>query len=138
MKKKMMLILAIVIVASVGLVAVSAFRGDTSVQGPNYDSDIHEQMEAAMDDGDYEAWVSIRKENGLPIRGRMFSAVNEDNFDLFVQMHEANMAGDYETAAGIRTELGFGTGHHGRHGTGTGGEHPCGMTSGAPTSRWAR
>jgi|FLOH01.1.fsa_nt_gi hypothetical protein len=99
----------------IGMIAtgVSAFRGDSSVKGPNFDVEIHEQLEAAMESGDYNTWLSVREENNLPMNGRMFSVVNEENFDLFVQMHEANELGDYETAQNIREELGLGLGSKG-------------------------
>jgi hypothetical protein len=101
-------LLAVSVLAFAGL--TYAYRGNASVQGPNYNADVHEQLEAAMEAGDYEAWLSIRQENNLPMRGKIFQVVNEDNFDRYVAMHEAMEAGDAETANSIRAELGLGAG----------------------------
>ncbi|MGV8168452.1 MAG: hypothetical protein ACP5N3_00180, partial [Candidatus Nanoarchaeia archaeon] len=119
MKNKITIgIFALLVVSVLAFAGLTyAFRGDSTVQGPNYDADVHEQLESAMEAGDYDAWIQIRKENNLPMRGRMFQVINEDNFDRYVAMHEANEAGDYETAAAIRAELGLGQGMM-KHGTG--------------------
>lgn len=73
--------------------------------GPNYDANVHEQLVEAMESGDFEAWRSIREENGLPMRGRMMSVMDEDSFEHFVQMREANVDGDYERAAQLREQM---------------------------------
>ncbi|MGV8163091.1 MAG: hypothetical protein ACP5N2_07200 [Candidatus Nanoarchaeia archaeon] len=87
-----------------------AYRGDATVQGPNYDADVHEQLELALENNDYDAWLKIRQDNNLPMNGRMFQVINKDNFEKYAQMHEANEEGDYETANAIRAELGLGQG----------------------------
>jgi hypothetical protein len=96
-----------------------AYKGDASVKGPNYNEEVHEQMEVAIEAGDYDAWVQIRKDNNLPMTGRMFQVINEDNFDKYVAMHNAVEAGDTETVDAIRAELGLGQGMM-KRGTGTG------------------
>jgi hypothetical protein len=103
-----MLAIFVISVASLGLVI--AYRGNSQVQGPNYDVDVHEQLEAAIEAGDYNAWVQIREDNNLPMRGRMFQVINAENFDKYVELHEANTAGDTAKADAIKAELGLGQG----------------------------
>lgn len=87
-----------------------AYKGDPTVQGPNYDAAVHEQLEAAIDAGDYNAWLQIRKDNNLPMNGKIFQVINEDNFDKYAELHKAALAGDTETVNAIRAELGLGQG----------------------------
>ncbi len=111
MKNKTIGIFATLFVISViSLVAVFAYKGDPDVQGPNYDADVHEQLEAAIEAGDYDAWLKIRQDNNLPMYGRMFQVINKENFDLYRQMHLAMEEGDTQTANEIRAELGLGQG----------------------------
>jgi len=133
MNKNLLLgILAIFIVSVASLGAVLAYKGDPNVQGPNYDADVHEQLEAAIEAGDYDSWVQIRKDNNLPMTGKMFQVIKEDNFDLYKELHEANVAGDTERANEIKAELGLGQGMM-KRGSGSGqglrtnaGTHDCG------------
>ncbi len=108
MEKKIIGLFAIITLALVGITGVIAYRGDFLVKGPNYNEEIHEQLEAAIENRDYNTWITIREENNLPIRGKIFQVINEDNFDMFVRLHEANQNGDSETANNIRAELGLG------------------------------
>lgn len=111
MNKNLLLgMLAIFVISVASLGAVWAYRGNPQVQGPNYDADVHEQLEAAIEAGDYDAWVQTREDNNLPMRGRMFQVINADNFDKYVELHEANEAGDTEKADAIKAELGLGQG----------------------------
>ncbi len=120
MNKNLLLgILAIFVISIASLGAVLAYRGNADVQGSNYDADVHEQLEAAMDAGDYDAWIQIREDNDLPMRGRMFQVITEDNFGKYVELHEANLAGDTEKADAIKAELGLGQGMQ-KHGTSQG------------------
>jgi len=110
-------ILALVVLSIAALVGVTyAYRGD-GAQGPNYNSAVHEQLETALEAGDYDAWLKIRQENNLPMRGKIFQVVNKDNFDMYVQLHKANLEGDKEQADAIRIELGLGTGPGRRSGS---------------------
>jgi hypothetical protein len=95
MKKNILLgIFAIFIVSIASLGTVLAYRANPDVVGPNYTSEVHGQLEVVMNTGDYDAWVQLRKDNNVPIQGRMFQVINIDNFDKYVEMHEANLAGD--------------------------------------------
>lgn len=102
-------IVAIFVVSIISLGAI-AYQGNSDVKGPKYNEDVHEELEAAMDAGDYDLWLSIREENNLPTRGRIFQVITADNFSRYVALHEANEAGDEDTASSIRSELGLGQG----------------------------
>ncbi len=112
------------------LVGVSAYRGNPDVEGPNYNEDVHDQLELAMDAGDYDAWLKIRQDNNLPMNGRMFQVVNKDNFGKYVEMHDAQLSGDTETADAIRAELGLGQGMMKRGSGAQGGGSMKGQASG--------
>jgi hypothetical protein len=101
---------AVFLVGIVSLIGVLAYKGSPNVKGANYDAEVHEQLEAAMEAGDYNAWLKIRQDNNLPTKGRIFQVINADNFDWYVEMHNANLAGDTQTANAIREELGLGQG----------------------------
>lgn len=109
--KSVFLVLAtLFIIGIISMVGVFAYRGDPNVKGPNYNAEIHEQLEEAIESGDYNAWINIRKENNLPMNGRIFQVINAENFDKYRELHNAMESGDYETANRIRTELGLGQG----------------------------
>jgi hypothetical protein len=67
------------------------------------DPERHETLEAAMEDGDYATWLET-----MDGRGRITQVVTEENFDTFVDMHEAMEEGDYDRAQELRKELGLG------------------------------
>ncbi|MBW6451608.1 MAG: hypothetical protein K0B02_02665 [DPANN group archaeon] len=115
-KMSVLLIGALVLFSIVGM--VSAYKGNATPVGPNYNEDIHEAMKQAIENGDYDAWIQIREDNNMPMHCRMFSIINEENFHLFAEMHEANENGDLDRAAEIKAELGLGQGN-GNCGMGT-------------------
>jgi len=119
MEKRKFGLLALVVVgliATTGL--ISAYRGDYSVKGPNCNEERHEAMEDAFESLDYDAWYALMIENGR--HPRVVDVVTEDNFETFVQAHEAGEDGDHETAAELRAELGLNNGNGPRDGTGHG------------------
>jgi len=97
---------AVSIIISMG--AVSAYRGDITVNSPDCTEERHEVMEEAFETQNYESWYTLITENGR--HSRVVEVVNEDNFETFIQAHEAKENGDYETAAALRAELGLGDG----------------------------
>jgi hypothetical protein len=102
---------ALFVVSIVALAGIAyAYRGNPSEKGPNYDAEVHEQLEAAIDAGDYDAWIRIRQDNNLPMNGRLFQVINKDNFDKYTELHDANLAGDTVKADAIKAELGLGQG----------------------------
>ena len=72
--------------------------------------EAHEQIEAALEGGDYQEWLSLRESLGLPMRG-MASQITEETFPLMQEMHEAMESEDFDRAAEIRAEFGFGLGN---------------------------
>ena len=110
----MMALFIVGMVLSAG--AVSAYRGDYSVEGPNYTPERHEEMQQAFEETDYDAWYKLMTEDGR--HPRVVDVVTEDNFDLFIQAHEAGKSGDLETAKAIRAELGLNNGMGPKDGTG--------------------
>jgi hypothetical protein len=101
---------ALFLIGVVSLMGVWAYRGDPQASGPNYDATVQLQLEAAMADGNYDAWIKIRQDNNLPMNGKVFQVINKDNFNKFVELHNANLAGDTAKADAIRAELGLGQG----------------------------
>lgn len=93
-----------------------AYRGDPSVQGPNYSAERHEAMTQAFENNDYNAW----KEQ-MQGRGRVTQVVNEENFARFAEMHQLMLDGKTDEANAIRAELGLGQQNgsgYGQHGYG--------------------
>jgi len=88
-----------------------AYRGDPSVQGPEYSAERHEAMTQAFDSNNYQAW----KEQ-MEGRGRVTEVITEENFARFAEAHRLALTGDTEGATQIRQELGLGL----RNGTGQG------------------
>ena len=113
-------IMALSMFAIVGLILsvsiASAYRGDYTVEGPNCGDERHELMELAFEYNDYDAWYSLMTENDR--RPRVVDIATEENFETFVQAHEAGENRDYETAAQLREELGLNNGNGPADGTG--------------------
>lgn len=97
-------------ISSIALVlilgVVFAYQGNFSTQGPNYSEDRHEAMEQAMNNKDYATWFELMTNEGRT--PRVTQLVTEENFETFVQIHNAKIANDLETAQKLRTELGLG------------------------------
>ena len=71
-------------------------------------NEMHENMESiiqALEDEDYEAWKIAIEESG---RTEMLDVIDEENFEILVQIHEAEISGDFETARELSQELGIG------------------------------
>lgn len=94
---------------------VQAYRGDPSVQGPNYSQERHTDMTAAFENKDYNAWKNL-----IQGRGRVTQVVNEDNFARFVEAHQLALEGKTQEANKIRAELGLGLGNGSGKGQGYG------------------
>ena len=120
MKKTVIMgLLALLVVGAVFSTSIaSAYRGDYTTQGPNYDEERHELMEEAFDTLDYDAWYALMTEDGR--HPRVVDVVTEENFDVFIQAHEAGINGDHEEAFALRTELGLNNGYGPKDGTGFG------------------
>ncbi len=64
-----------------------------------------EDVKTAVENGDYDAWYALMSENERA--GDILEIINEDNFHLLGEMHEARENGDFETAKTIADELGL-------------------------------
>ncbi len=106
--KKTMGFVALGIVALLGISLVAAYQGDPSVKGPNYSDDRHQAMQEAFTNYDYNAWVALMTEDGRS--PGVLNKIDESNFALFVDSHNAAISGDLDKAAELRAELGLGQG----------------------------
>lgn len=97
--------------------AVNAYQGDHTKQGPNYSEERHQVMTQAFESNDYNAW----KEQ-MDGRGRVTEVVTADNFVQFKEAHQLAQEGKTDEANVLRAELGLRTsnGEKGGHGYGKG------------------
>ncbi|OGH11727.1 MAG: hypothetical protein A3B38_03170 [Candidatus Levybacteria bacterium RIFCSPLOWO2_01_FULL_36_13] len=80
-----------------------AYRGDPSVQGPNYSEERHEAMEKAFENKDYNVWKNLMQN-----RGRITQVINKDNFAKLAEAHRLAEQGKIQEANQIRQSLGLG------------------------------
>lgn len=66
----------------------------------------------ALDANDYESWKSAMENSAM---GKAPLGVNSENWDKYVELHNARQSGDYELAAALSQELGI-EGFQGRRG----------------------
>jgi len=116
---------ALGMIALLGVSFVAAYQGDYSVKGPDYSDDRHDVMQEAFDNIDYDAWVSLMTESGR--NPRVLTVVTEDNFEVFVEAHEAGTTGDSARASELRAQLGLGQGSKSGNGEGQGSQKGSGM-----------
>jgi len=83
-----------------------AYRGDPTVQGPEYSEERHEAMTGAFENNDYEAWKNL-----MQGRGKVKDVINEGNFARFSEAHKLALEGNVDEAHQIREELGLGLGN---------------------------
>lgn len=79
-----------------------AYKGDATVQGPNYTQERHEAMIKAYTNKDYNAWKTLMNGKGVARR------ITADNFARFSEAHQLSLEGKTNEAAAIRAELGLG------------------------------
>ncbi|MEM4756326.1 MAG: hypothetical protein QW594_04300 [Candidatus Woesearchaeota archaeon] len=109
-KKKVVIgILLVAVISMIGLVGIGyAYKGDPQTKGPNYSPKVHQQLQAAIEAKDYDTWIKIRKENNLPMNGKMFQVITKENFGKYAELHKANLEGNTAKADAIKQELGLG------------------------------
>ena len=83
--------------------AISAYRGDPSIKGPDCTDERHQEMEEAFETNDYQAWKNL-----MQGKGKVTQVVNEGNFARFTEAHKLAEEGKMDEAKQIRTELGLG------------------------------
>lgn len=109
-----MAVFTVGIIATAGL--ASAYQGNPGEQGPNFDADLHDLKVDAFDSGDFDIWKDLmeQQENS----GRVLDVVNAENFNQFVEAHNAALEGDFEVANQLRSELGLNDGVGPKDGSG--------------------
>jgi hypothetical protein len=100
------------VVASLGTLAFASiasadetFQKGERLQKPSQER--MEEMKVIMESGDYDLWYTFASEHDHPKAEKMLEVINEDNFYLLVELHEARMDKDRETAHSIMDELGI-------------------------------
>ena len=79
-----------------------AYKGDFTVQDPNYSAERHESMEKAFETKDFTAWSNLMQN-----RGRASQVINKDNFAKFAEAHILQKQGKIIEAREILQELGL-------------------------------
>ena len=74
-------------------------------QGRMQNQESREEIQAALEAGDYETWKSLVESlDRYPVDVETFT---EDDFNTLVEMHNARVAGDFETAQELADQIGF-------------------------------
>lgn len=81
---------------------VLAYKGDPTVQGPNYTQERHDAMTKAFANRDYNAWKALMDGKGVARR------ITAENFARFAEAHQLSLEGKTAEATAIRAELGLG------------------------------
>jgi len=106
------LTLGVLSIGTIGLIATagiaSAYQGDPTKQGPNYDVDLHDLKVEAFNTNDYEVWKDLMEQQGNT--GRVLDVVNADNFNTFVEAHNAALEGNMELSKELRASIGLNNG----------------------------
>ena len=84
--------------------SVFAYQGDYTKEGPDCDSEKHEEMTQAFESNNYQAWAEL-----MEGKGRVTQVINESNFARFAEAHKLAEEGNYDAADAIRQELGLRT-----------------------------
>lgn len=96
--------LALGLVAVKSFTPVLAYRGDSSVKGPNYTEARHATNLAAFKKGDYKSWVANMSGRGAT------RFVTEANFKEFATAQLASQKGDNTLLNAFRNKYGMGQG----------------------------
>lgn len=96
--------LALGLVAVKSFTPVLAYRGDSTVRGPNYTEVRHQTNVTAFENGDYKAWVANMNGRGA------IRFVNESNFKEFAAAQIAAQKGDSTLLNAFRAKNGMGQG----------------------------
>lgn len=81
---------------------VLAYKGDVTVQGPNYTAERHAAMTEAFAKKDYTAWKLLMDGKGVTRK------ITATNFERFAEAHQLALQGKTAEASKIRAELGLG------------------------------
>ncbi|MFT4343267.1 MAG: hypothetical protein ACMXYE_00810 [Candidatus Woesearchaeota archaeon] len=97
----------LVAIASIGM--ASAYRGDADIKEPEYSEERCSVMKEVFATQDYATWKSVMESSERS--PRVLQVVNEENFAVFAQAHEAKVAGNHDLAQQLRAELGLNNGN---------------------------
>lgn len=97
--------LALSLVAVKSFSPVLAYRGDSSVKGPNYTEVRHQTNVTAFEKGDYKSWLANMNGRGAT------RFVNESNFKEFAAAQLASQKGDSTLLDAFRAKYGMGQGN---------------------------
>jgi len=64
----------------------NAYKGDPSIQGPNYSPERHEAMQTVFANSDYQGWLKLTEGKAMGLKRVVNS---EAKFKEFAQAHEA-------------------------------------------------
>lgn len=121
-KKTLITLVALGLILSAGIAGSAAYSGNGGFNKadltPEQRAEMqarHEEVKGAIDNNDYQAWQALIQEKQSLMAGQGFELKHnildiidsQEDFDLFVQAHQAMAAGDHQTAQAIRQELGF-------------------------------
>ncbi|MBT3538753.1 hypothetical protein HOF40_03190 [Candidatus Parcubacteria bacterium] len=121
--------LAVLVVGAMSASAAQGQRGEGEMgqRGEKASPEHRAEMQEIMDSGDYNTWAeSVRTHAAEDGRDnpRVLENVTADNFNKFIEMHEAMQSGDRDSAQLIREELGMnGFGKKGNRHAGMKGEN---------------
>lgn len=109
----------IVLVLSIALAVLLLATGVYAYQMSNrFNASVTDKtaLDAAIESGNYTAWKELHANQN----GRMVSIINESNFYLLQEMHEAMESNDFAKVQEIKTQLGFNSGNGKGQGKGMG------------------
>ena len=97
-------VLALVLgVTAISTGSALAYRGDPTVQRPNFSTERHTAMLKAFENKDYTAWKNLMQNRGMASK-----VITEANFAKFVEAHNLALQGKTAEAQKIRQALGLG------------------------------
>ena len=99
--------------------SVLAYKGDATVQGPNYTAERHAAITEAFAKKNYVAWKSLMEGKGVTRK------ITAANFERFAEAHQLSLQGKTAEAAKIRAELGLGQKDGSGSGQGQGRQGNC-------------
>lgn len=95
----------LLILVTAGVIFTSADEGDSEPKGPRFNTERRAAVQAALEDGDYDAWVAAKGQDDRD--PKVLELINADNFARFVEMHNLMKEGKKEEAQVIADELGL-------------------------------
>ncbi|PIW37310.1 MAG: hypothetical protein COW24_00835 [Candidatus Kerfeldbacteria bacterium CG15_BIG_FIL_POST_REV_8_21_14_020_45_12] len=119
MKKSTLTIVAaavgIALTAGITTALASSDSGDTF---HSWMMGSHDQIETAINDGDYETWSALSLERNTRLKEEADAKVTPDNFQTLQEVHRLHESGDNEAARELMMESGLhmgmgGPGHNG-------------------------